>query len=86
MPWCGFNTRMITGLTMFAEGLFEATVERAREQDIAIDEAFRREIDELASFVEALEEKYQRLRTSGSATVMDELSDWVAEKDRSASG
>lgn len=78
MPMCGFNKKMIQGIAIFCEGLFEATLERAKQQNIGVEEAFRNEIRELGLFLEALEEKYQELRTQYTpAETMRKIADWI---------
>lgn len=62
MPLCGFNIKMVRGIATFSEGLFEATLGRAREEHIEIEEAFKREITDIGLLLEALEKKYQELK------------------------
>ncbi len=62
MPFCGFNTKMVEGLAIFARGLFEATQDRASREGISIDQAFEREVKEMGLLLEALENSYQELR------------------------
>jgi len=62
MPLCGFNAKMIQGITMFAEGLFEATAARAAEEKISLPEAFKIELRDIELFLQALEAKHQELK------------------------
>jgi hypothetical protein len=66
MPFCGFNPKMVHGLGIFAQGLFEALGAIANRK--------------LNLFLEALENRYQQLRKDGSPKVMSELVDWIGEK------
>ena len=52
MPFCGFNPKMIRGLGIFAEGLFEATVTRAKEEGKTIPEAFEIEMRDIGLFLQ----------------------------------
>jgi len=65
MPLCGFNPKMIEGIALFAEGLFEATVARADEQNIPLPEAFRIELGDIGAFLQALENRHQELKAKG---------------------
>lgn len=85
MPFCGFHTKMVTGLAIFAEGLFTATLERAKADGIGIEDAYRREVSELGVFLEELERHYQRVKSSGNQQqreIMSTVANWVAEKDK----
>lgn len=62
MPLCGFNPKMIQGIAMFAEGLFEATAARAAEEKISLPEAFKIELRDIGLFLQALEDKHQALK------------------------
>lgn len=62
MPLCGFNPKMIQGISIFAEGLFEATVARAEEEDKSLDEAFQIELRDIRLFLRAIEDKHQELK------------------------
>jgi hypothetical protein len=62
MPLCGFNAKMIQGITMFAEGLFEATAARAAEEKISLPEALKIELRDIGLFLQALEDKHQELK------------------------
>ena len=83
MPFCGFNPKMVHGLGIFAQGLFEAVLERSQVEKIDIKTAFEKEVSELSLFLEALENRYQQLRRDGSPKVMSELVEWIGEKPRS---
>ncbi len=89
MPFCGFHTKMVTGLVIFAEGLFAATLERAQEKGVSIEQAYKDEVEELGIFLEALEKQYQRVKKSTDISrkeVMATVADWVAAKDNVGSG
>ena len=62
MPLCGFNPKMIQGIALFAEGLFEATVARAEEEKMSLPEAFGIELRDIKLFLQALEDKHQELK------------------------
>jgi hypothetical protein len=62
MPLCGFNQKMIKGISMFAEGLFEATVARADEEKMSLPEAFKIELRDIGLFLQALEDKHQEVK------------------------
>jgi len=62
MPFCGFNPKMIRGLAIFAEGLFEATVTRADEEGKTIPDAFQTELRDIGLFLQAIEDKHQELK------------------------
>lgn len=62
MPLCGFNPKMIQGIAIFAEGLFEATAARAAEENKPLPEAFRTELRDIGLFLQALEDKHQELK------------------------
>lgn len=84
MPFCGFHTKMVTGLVTFAEGLFEATLERSKAEGLSIEQAYRQEVAELGAFLEELEIQYQRIkkeRAGSRKQVMAAVANWVAEKD-----
>lgn len=80
MPFCGFNPKMVQGLGIFAQGLFEAVLERSQAEKTDIKHAFEKEVSELSLFLEALENRYQQLRKDGSPKVMSELVEWIGEK------
>lgn len=63
MPLCGFNPKMIQGIAIFAEGLFEATVARAAEEGKTLPEAFDIELRDIRLFLQAIEDKHQDLKS-----------------------
>jgi hypothetical protein len=85
MPLCGFNPKMIQGVAIFAQGLFEAVLDRAKNENLEVPVAFEREIAELSVFLKALEDKYQDLRGERSPAVMTELVDWIAQRHQHGS-
>jgi hypothetical protein len=83
MPLCGFNTKMVQGIALFSEGLFEATLDRAEAQGVDIEQAFRTELKEITAFLEAIEKMHQETkRDSDRATTMTRIVRWMAENDR----
>jgi hypothetical protein len=82
MPLCGFNAKMIQGIGLFAQGLFEAVLDRARERGVSMEEAFGSEIAEISAFLGALEEKYQSLRRVRPVReAVEEVVEWMASRD-----
>jgi len=83
MPFCGYHPKMVAGLATFAEGLFLATLERARAKSITIEEAYRQEVEELGAFIEALEQKYQEVRAASDLSrneIMQSVADWAVNR------
>ena len=81
MPFCGFNPKMIRGLAIFAEGLFEATLTRAEEEGKSIPEAFQIELRDIGLFLQAIEDKHQDLKrkvppAEAAAGVADLVYNW----------
>ena len=81
MPLCGFNPKMIQGISIFAEGLFEATVARAEEESKTLDEAFQIELRDIGLFLQAIEDKHQELKrkmppADAAAGVADLVFNW----------
>jgi hypothetical protein len=58
MPLCGFNKKMIEGIVVFSEGLFEATIERGRQNKVDDLAAIKTEVQEIDLFIKALQAKY----------------------------
>ncbi len=82
MPLCGFNKRMITGIAIFAEGLFEATLDRAKENNIDIDTAFKKEVKDITEFLNALENEHQKLKAEYAPNeTMEKIVKWIDDKD-----
>lgn len=83
MPICGFNPKMLQGVTLFAQGLYEAALQRSRERGISLEEAMEIEIQEMNVFLGALEEKYQDLRKTHSVDeAMRQLTEWTTHRNR----
>ena len=83
MPLCGFNEKMIRGIAVFAEGLFEATLDRAEKEGNDIETAFKKESVEIGKFLNALEDKYQEVKlTHGSEETMKKTVQWIKDNDR----
>ncbi len=78
MPLCGFNPKMIQGIAIFAQGLFEAVLARSRAEKLDIRVAFEKEVSEITLFLGALEDRYQELRRDRPDKVMTELVDWIS--------
>lgn len=57
MPLCGFNDKMITGLRMFGEGLFDQAEERAKIDCVSLRTSFDNEVSEMDVFLRILSEK-----------------------------
>lgn len=52
MPMCGFNQKMLEGLTAFHEGLVEhGLIERARIREQSIDQTLERELSDMGRFL-----------------------------------
>lgn len=89
MPLCGFNPKMIQGIGMFAEGLFEATTARAVEENKTLTEAFEIELRDIGLFLQALEDKHQELKkrmspSEAAAGVADLAFQWGNRPAREA--
>jgi hypothetical protein len=87
MPLCGFNPKMIQGIAIFAEGLFEATVARAREEGKSLPEAFDIELRDIRLFLQAIEDKHQELKrkmppAEAAAGVADLVYKWRDSEQR----
>jgi hypothetical protein len=83
MPLCGFNKKMIRGIAIFAEGLFEATLERANEKGVNIETSFRNEVHDISEFLNALENEHKKLKAANSPReTMKKIVEWIDENDR----
>ncbi len=81
MPICGFDKKMLKGLTLFAQSLYEAALRKSKEKSITIEDAMKIEIDEMNGFLFALDSKYEEYRkVHGVPESMGKLIDW-AEKN-----
>jgi uncharacterized protein YaaN involved in tellurite resistance len=58
MPLCGFNKKMIDGIAIFSEGLFEATLQRGEENKHDASRAIKNEVTEIELFINRLKRKY----------------------------
>ncbi len=78
MPLCGFNPKMLGGLTMLAQGLYEQALKRSIEDDVSIERAFEIEVEEMNIFFTKLDEKYYAdLRPKHDVVEsMDQLVEW----------
>ena len=83
MPMCGFNPKMLKGLTMFAQGLYEQAEWQAERQGISLGEAFEKEVKEMNVFLAALDEHYEVLRKSTDVDdAMRQLVAWADARKR----
>ena len=80
MPLCGFNPKMLKGLTEFAQGLYEQAMKRQEEDNIPIDRAFQIEVEEMNIFLAKLDEEYyEALRPKHDVKeAMEKLIKWSA--------
>lgn len=80
MPLCGFNPKMLEGLTKFSQGLYEQALKRQKNDGIPIERAFEIEVEEMNIFLTKLDEKYyNELRPRHSvAEAMEKLVEWMA--------
>ena len=71
MPLCGFNEKMLKGLTAFNEGLVEHGLKfRSEKNDETIDQAIKREISDmtrLLSEIHRIDDNAKRMLTEGIA-------------------
>ena len=84
MPLCGFNPKMLEGLTKFSQGLYEQALKRRKEDGIPIDRAFEIEVEEMNIFLAKLDEKYyNELRPKHTVVeAMDKLVEWTASQPK----
>ena len=80
MPLCGFNPKMLHGLTLFAQGLYEQALKRQQQDGIPIERAFEIEVQEMNIFLTKLDEKYyEELKPKHSVDeAMTKLVEWSA--------
>ena len=82
MPMCGFDKKMLSGLTLFAQSLYEAAIRKSKENNISVEEAMKIEIEEMNEFLFALDKKYESLRrTNPVPESMEKLVGWVEKRD-----
>lgn len=69
MPLCGFNEKMLKGLTAFNEGLVEHGLKfRSEKNDETIDQAIKREISDMTrilSEIHGIDDSAKRIITEG---------------------
>jgi hypothetical protein len=58
MPLCGFNPKMLKGLTLFAQGLYEQANKRSDEDNISTEASYERELEEMNIFLSELDRRY----------------------------
>lgn len=81
--FCGFNTKMVQGLALFAEGLFEATLDRSSAEKIDIKQAFKTELKDITAFLEGIERLHQETKYKlDRPTTVKTITHWMAENDR----
>jgi hypothetical protein len=81
MPMCGFSPKMLQGLTMFAQGLYESAILRAKGKGVPIEIAMEEEINEMNVFLAALDEHYDDLKTRMNVDeAMRELVRWTTRR------
>ena len=85
MPMCGFSPKMLQGLTMFAQGLYDSALVRSQEKRISIEAAMEAEIHEMNVFLAALDEHYDELKERMSVDqAMRNLTQWTQEQRENA--
>ena len=69
MPICGFNKKMLEGLTAFSEGLVEHGLEyRSKKNDETIEQGIKREISDMTRLlaeIPRLDDSSKRIMTEG---------------------
>lgn len=69
MPMCGFNEKMLKGLTAFSEGLVEHGLEyRCKENGETIEQGIKREISDMARLnfeLHRIDDTAKRILTEG---------------------
>ncbi len=69
MPLCGFNEKMLEGLTAFNEGLVEyGLIERSSKNNETLDQALKREISDMTRLlleIPKIEDSAKRVLTEG---------------------
>ena len=84
MPLCGFNPKMLEGLTKFAQGLYEQALKRQKKDGISIERAFEIEVEEMNVFLAILDEKYYSELRPGHTVeeAMAKLVEWTAAQPK----
>lgn len=70
MPLCGFNEKMLTGLSLFAEGLFDQAIKRSKEDNLSLEDSLKQEISEMDIFREILSAKGEKLQVLNGITLI----------------
>jgi hypothetical protein len=70
MPMCGFNQKMLEGLSLFAEGLFDQAIKRSNEDSLSLEESLKQEILEMDIFREILDSKGERFQVLKGLTLI----------------
>ena len=69
MPFCGFNEKMLEGLTAFNEGLVEhGLISRSKKNNETLDQAIKREISDMTRLlleVPKIDDSAKRVLTEG---------------------
>jgi predicted DNA-binding protein len=81
MPLCGFDAKMLKGITLFSQSLYEAALRKSREKAVSIEKAMDEEIREMNEFLLALDREYERLRKGHDVPeAMSRLVEWGKER------
>jgi hypothetical protein len=70
MPMCGFNQKMLEGLSLFAEGLFDQAIKRSGEDNLSLEESLKQEILEMNIFREILDSKGEKFQVLKGLTLI----------------
>ncbi len=66
MAMCGFNKKMLDGLKLFGEGLYDQAVKNAAKNSLSLRESFEWEVQEMDIFIPIVAQKsaakFQALR------------------------
>jgi len=79
MPMCGFNPKMLKGLALFSQGLYEQALKRSQEENLSMERSFEIEVEEMNIFLTMLDDKYYgELRPRHNIKeAMDKLIEWM---------
>lgn len=70
MALCGFNKKMLAGLTMFSEGLYEQVPKRAVEDSLSVEDSVKQELSEMETFLAMLQQSSKDVRFLTGVTFM----------------
>ena len=55
MPWCGFNEKMLKGLTVLSEGLVEhGLIDRSKKKNQSIEKILENELNDIDRFIKEI--------------------------------